>query len=397
MPFQFSEGNQQYHPPVAPELPARVNMPQGDFVGNSIVNGMVHRAIASEQAQLDQQRMLQTADLQAKELSYKDKWQQQDYEIAKQNADSLSSYRSQEAEWHKANKDQRDALAAAKLEQQARAKALIESAMTSVNEFDNKAIPAAQPIMDQQRILDNPGATLVDIGGWMQKYGGATVGAAPEIEKQLKTVAKGMQVPWADNAAYVDSKGNAELTDKNDPLAWRVPVKTDPATGITVWRGVQPTDIRQRPLEEVANLYADPVNRQQAADALIAAGHGTVEKTEDTMGWNIWHPLTRKSTATTQTPTLDPWANKLLLKLGQKRAQYQSEVPPAARIPLKKWQVEAGIAKGEPSYGGTPSGIEQDPAEQEAAYVNANDPDGTLGYRSTFLSRHPDRADLVGQ
>ncbi len=374
MAFQFSNANTPYYKPEAPELPGRVNMPQGDFVGNSIVNAFVHKAIADEQAQLQQKQMMQQADLQAQHLAYQDKWQTQDHDIAQQNADSLDKYRQAEAANFVSTKANRDAALKAKQEKDQAVKDLVTQFSTSSNALDQKSITAAAPLLDQQKILDDPGSVLKGIGLWDQQYGGAKVGATPTVEAQLKKIASDMQVPTVPGADYVDSKGNTSLTNTDDPLAWRVPGSTDKKTGETLWRSVQPGDVKQRQLQQVAAEYADPVNQRAITNQLIAAGHGTVEKTTETSGFDIWHPIAtaqaktgdfRKKTTVTDTPTLDPWANRLLLNLGAKQVQSQSHVPPALRYTPKQWMIKSGVGGTEAVTGG--AGVDDIESERARA------------------------------
>lgn len=93
MAFQTTNEGVPYHPPVAPDVPTAPRLPQGDMVGSTLINAWVHAALGREQAKLEQEKTLQTADLAARELQHKDQWEQMKYEVDKQNANTMSNYR----------------------------------------------------------------------------------------------------------------------------------------------------------------------------------------------------------------------------------------------------------------------------------------------------------------
>ncbi len=388
MAFQFSNANTPYYKPEAPELPGRVNMPQGDFVGNSIVNAFVHKAIADEQAQLQQKQMMQQADLQAQHLAYQDKWQQQDYTIAKQNADSLSTYRQAEAANFVSNKAKRDEALKAKQDADQAIKDLMTSYYTSTKTLDGQAVPAAQPLLDPENVRTKPGFVLRGIADWNDQYGGAKAGDTPAVEAKLKETAAGLKTPFVAGADFVNSKGGKEQ-DGNDVLAWRVPGVTDAATGAISWRPVTPGDVIQKPIQQVADLYNDPVNQPAVANSLMAGGHGSVVKGTKSIPREHWFGTYDKDT---QTPALDPWADKLLKDLGTKRTPQSTHVPPVLRytpeaargmIKARMTGVDEPTVSGD--YGGSDDVESERARAQQAIQLN---PQNEAAIRAYFQQKN---------
>src|SRR4051812_18432540 len=98
--WQIPTDGVPYHQPVAPVVPVAPQIPEGERIGSSLLGAFTHAAIARRQADLDQQKMVQDADLKARQLTLAEKSQQQDYELKKtyygllqENAHSLGEYR----------------------------------------------------------------------------------------------------------------------------------------------------------------------------------------------------------------------------------------------------------------------------------------------------------------
>ncbi len=357
-----------YHPLVAPEVPVAPQIQAvGTDIGSSIVSAFVHRAIAAEQTNLDQQKLLQNADLAAKGLQLDAQKQQQTYEVAKENADSLEQYRSDEQAWHEKNYSERQtALKTAQESKQAQQDAIVAN-VTSMNDLDKQSYVDGKDngLFDDKLLTSDPGEYIMRAKDFKDKYGLAQQGATPKLIADVSKRAGSITVPYAPGAELVDPTGKSTGKD----LAWRVPVQA--SDGSTKYVDAA-TQAKPTPLLSIYNQYqTDPRGVEKA---LIAAGHGSIK-----------HETT--ATGKQATPVLDEWATKLTKAFSKKQGTVTSQVPRGLMSVHPEWQVKAGA--GQPDTTGADTSSNDDVSNYKAAM--AANPDQADYINSVWAQKHPDQ------
>lgn len=371
MAFQdFSFQGVPYHPPVAPVVPepsdtAARTIAAGTQTG---VMGFVHMAIAAKQAQLEQEQMLQRADLAAQELQYRDKWQQEDHAVAKENADTNAQYRKDWFDVYNKNaetdREYKSGLVKAKLQATADATAFQNKYAATESANDSRALNAAKnyKLDDATFWNDNPVEAIQALNDWKRRFGAAKVGAVPQMTDAFDAQVKKITVPFLAGAEYeqqLDESGKP-LKDENGKQIWK-------------WTGIGENPVpKPIPLTDILAMWNDPTQRQYVEKGMIAAGHGhIVDQIQKSTG-NIVHK-----------PYLDAYAKKILMAADKmKPSEAQSEVPPIlqqSRLP--QWMIKAGV------------GQEADAATAEAGHVKSliqQHPELTDQLRGTFYQTYPD-------
>lgn len=395
MAFQFSNEGVPYHQPVAPVVPTPDNtaaklIGQGGEAG---VMGFVHMAIAAQQAKVEQQQMLQKADLAAQELQHRDQWQQQDYEVAKQNADTNAQYRKDWYDIYKENadteKDSKSALLKEKIRQKMAGDDFMANYATTQTQTENSALQAATKLkLNDERYRNNyPVEWLAAKDDFERRFGTAKVGAIPGMINTLNTQAKSMTVPFVQGAEYtdLDEKGNH--------------------TGQYSWSGMTPSGGKQMspvpvPLTQIVSMWQDPTQRQYVEKGLIAAGHGHVVAQVQKAGIGIDIPWTGRRIGTkdqiSNVPTLDAYGSNLLNSAGKvKPSEARNEVDPIlqqSRPP--QWMIKAGVGEdANQSSANTAPAVSSIYDQAAAALQHGIDPDWV---RKTLIDNGGDPAQVPG-
>lgn len=321
MAFRTDNAYTPAHPlAVAPQIADVKPLPQGDMIGSALLSAFVHRAIASEQANLEQQRNMQAADAEARRLELAKKSEADQYEVAKYNAQSLERYRASYNPGMRAKQATDDKIAKAQAYQTYQ-----DTVEENDNRFDN-AIKYEYPILvDAKKQAEDP-------VGWIQAYhdatnrfGSAVVGKVPRQLGALKAQADQMKVPFVHGAELVQ----------------------DPATKSWGWTGANNGKIDQVPLEQIVRQWQNPQLRDSLSKGLVAAGHGSIVDVLE--GKNV-----------KKTPTLDKYTNDILLKAGKLEFNRgKNEVPEVLTRPTNtRVEQYGGGGAGDQSMG-----VESLPAE----------------------------------
>jgi len=286
MAFDYQREGIPHHPLVAPEVPSVKPMPQGEMIGSSLLAAFVHRAIASEQASLEQQRAMQSADMEARRLELARKAEADNFEIAKENAASLATYR--------------DIMAPINLrritgaqDEKLKAAADYGNYQDTINENDSRFDGAVRDLKlaDATFQMNDPVGWIENYNELKNRFGTAVAGKIPRALKSLDVQADQLKVPFIQGAKTVTG--------------------TDGKVG---WIGSGDGKPIRVPIEQIVRQWQNPDLRESLENGLIAAGHGSfVDDLND---------KTRKI------PTLDKYGNALLLKAGKAQLNRgKNEVP----------------------------------------------------------------------
>ncbi len=376
-----------YHPLVAPEVPVAPNIqPVGGELGSSIVSAFVHRAIAAEQTNLDQQKLLQNADLAAKGLQLDAQKQQQTYEVAKENADSLEQYRSDEQAWHeKTYHDRQTVLKNTQDAKHAQDEAMISFA-NDINTTDARSTRDVKPFLSTATYKDNPAEAYRMGQAYIDKYSGAEVGSTPQNVKLVQDKINNLKVPYVAGASFVNAKGESTSGGKkgifsgsdltpDQQLMWRLPNPKNPAQ----WIAAKPY-VQLLPISKIDEMYQDPVNHDQIAAGLAAGGHGTIVRTTDPNDKN----------KTTVSFKLDQYGQRLLDGLGKTREDVTNVASAASRTKTPKlWQIKAGMGNQPALPDASNEALDNDMSQYKAA-MSAH-PDQADYINSVWSQKHPDQ------
>lgn len=286
--WQIPTDGVPYHAPVAPVVPVAPQIPEGERIGSSLLGAFTHAAIARRQADLEQQKMVQDADLTARKLTLAEKAQNQDYDLKKmyygilqENADSLGEYR-------------RTALGRTVDAATARLKAEQEQQkyQDTITENDNRFQQARSDLKidDPKFQTDDPAGWISNVRELQHRFGTAQVGAVPDQLKGLQSQVDQIKVPFYPDASF---DGKNFIHDSKTPS--------------------------MVPLEQIIQQYQDPDLRDHVESGLIAAGHGSIAQTLKEKHWFKPDEVTLK-------PTLDTYGKKVLRKVDLNRGT--PEVPP---------------------------------------------------------------------
>ncbi len=343
MAFQFSNANTPYYKPEAPELPGRVNMPQGDFVGNSIVNAFVSKAIADERAQVEQKQMMQNADLQAQKLSY-------DYTALDQEHDLRTRALDIQADLEKHQASHLDQLTETAKTQNKLYGTAFERSLMFEKQKSSLMLKAGATaddlhLTDPQYQTDHPMEYAKNAYIYQKKYGST-------VDPQLKAAVDG----------FISKAEESKVTLDHVQYPWSQVVKD-----IAINQDKSPfVDMLKK------NGFMTTVN----SDETVETQAGIVPK-------NV-----------TRTPKGE--AKRLLEEArGVNFGELKNVKPETSAFAPKN--ATAAIASGTLDLGVQPRPTSSK-AEVEAAHVNqlnAKDPTGAAQRRALFLSRNPGREDLL--
>ena len=246
-----------YYPIVQPELPKADNT-AASIISNNATTGvsiLARAALANQQAQLEHEQMLQTADMAAKKL-------QVDREAIAQKSDYENRMID---EYYKP-------LVAAKATADAKGAAKQLAINTAYNEYQSKISDLdqnAKKVADDLKLNDPnfqakyPVEYADAYKTFEDKLGHAVVGIAPEMLKQYKSKMDQQTVPYIEGGVYLPPG-----------------IVADPKTGIY---GFSPGGLQDKtgskkdvPVWQIAEKYknADDFGREAIIQGLIAAGGG---------------------------------------------------------------------------------------------------------------------------
>lgn len=362
-----------YYRPVAPEVPAPDNTAARIISAGTpvAIEAFTRMAIARENARNEQAKMLQDADLAAKKLQFDYKKQGDDYNVAKENADSLEQSRKDLAQWHQDTVDERSETLKNKLNATLAAQDAVTNWEKGIASNDAAAVNDLKGI-SPELMKSNPGEFIVQSNDWNLKHGDAKVGAVPALQSRLSKQVNSLTIPFVPNAQYVTADGKD--TGKPEDLQWRVPAtngKWIPAS----------SQVGQANLVDIYHKYQDEQNRQAIMKGIIAAGHGSVvHQTDPKLG-------------KVAVPTLDKYAAGILGSFGKQRETPASQTPPGLMYTTHpKWSINAGggTESDMPSTAPDPADERQKREEDYARGLISTNPGRADAIKSVFFRKYPD-------
>jgi hypothetical protein len=230
--------------------------------------------------------MIQNADIQARQLELATKAEADKYDIEKQNADSLTSYRELMAPIIRKQRDQ----AANDKEQAAKDYTNYQDTIAeNDNRFDNAVRDSK--LADAGYQTNNPVDWIQSFSELKNRFGSAVVGKPPRAIKMLQADADKMTVPWVPGAHLVQ----------------------DPSTKEFGWQGSGNGRAINVPIEQIVRQYQNPQLREGITNGLIAAGHGSLAESlgaKTKFGFGDYAKVKN-------VPVLDAYGNALLNKAGK--------------------------------------------------------------------------------
>lgn len=366
-----------FYRPVAPEIAQVRPLPEGDLLGGNLIAAFTQRAIAAENAKIDQQRMLQTADLAAKQLSFDREKLGDDYElrskalgIDQQRADDLRDAASRRLDLDEDLQKHRIPLLDAQTEYTKSTAKLYSNAFVRNLAFASK----------QADFLDQAGKDAEELGLYDSAF---------QTEHPMQ---------YAKNALGFERMYGAT---------------TDPKLKATIKKFVDQANASKVTLDGKQYSWAQvaqdiELNKDTSAfvDALKRGGYFHAEMGEETVAG---------TTSRTPNPVLkrileDEMGGTPIKKINEIKAKVDPFAPKNATEALAKGMItpadvtgaaeslkKKDQAAGESSSPDLPE-PEIDPVQQEADFVKqkmASDPDNAASYRERFLQRNPGRDDLL--